>query len=294
MSRIPLLVALCWIGGCVVNEAATDVVDQAVISPNGTSMNGISTKLFSPDGITLNGISPRGVGRDGKPIGIAAAGAPWTGAGIAGSTWTGHLSNGATIGLRVDDARPGTGANTDVWSYRLSASVAGTWRSLCADATGSPGYADSVRGSWNLATGTPGGGAYHPDTTDFTLACQGSSIAKCMELGYKPWTGHGRELAACVRALRGDYCGDGTSYTVSGTLVNLYDDAGVQPDSVAWDTEAVWTADGASCVSQREKTRFWQVAHIQPWCFPGALKPQPSCGAEFTSGAVIITELPPL
>ncbi|HEU4408415.1 MAG TPA: ADYC domain-containing protein [Polyangiaceae bacterium] len=30
-------------------------------------------------------------------------------------------------------------------------------------------------------------------------------------------------LVACTRMLRADDCGDGTSYTVNGTTINLYD-----------------------------------------------------------------------
>jgi ADYC domain-containing protein len=294
MSRILLLVAPWWIGGCVMNEAATGISDQAVISPNGVSANGVTPNVISPNGATLNGISPDGIAADGQPIGVAISGAPLAGGGLIGSTWSGHLSNGSTIALRIDDVLQGTAANADVWSYRLSVSAEGTWRPLCADATGNPGFADSVHGTWNLAEAVPGGGAYTASTTDFTLACRGSAIAKCVELGYKPWTGHARELAACVRALRGDYCGDGTPYTVNGTLVNLYDADGLQPDSAAWSPEAAWTPDGAACVSKKKATRFAQVTNETPWCFPHALKPQQSCGTEFTDGAVIITELPPL
>jgi hypothetical protein len=140
----------------------------------------------------------------------------------------------------------------------------------------------------------PGGGSYDAGTADFTIACRGSAIAKCVELGYKPWLGNTRELAACVRALRADYCGDGTPYTVNGTIVNIYDDVGAQPDGIAWTPEAEWTPDGASCVSRRRNTRFAQVAHEIPWCFPHSLKPERSCGAGFSGGATIITELPPL
>jgi hypothetical protein len=242
----------------------------------------------------LNGISPNGISPNGTPIGVAGLGAPLTGAGIVGSTWTGYLSDGTTTTLRIDEALQGTGANIDVWSYRLSISAAGTWRPLCIDPAGNPIFADSVPGSWNLAQGAPGGGSYHPETAEFTLACRGSAIAKCVELGYKPWIGHGSELAACVRALRADYCGDGTPYTVNGTLVNIYDGAGIQSDGAEWDPEAEWTPNGASCISKKKEARFSQVAYERPWCYPHTLESKNSCGTEFTSSVAIITELPPL
>jgi hypothetical protein len=294
MNRTLPLIASCFICGCVVNEPTFTPVEQGVISPNGISPNGISPNGISPNGVSLNGISPNGISPNGTPIGVAGAGAPLTGDAIVGSTWTGNLSDGTTATLRIDEALQGTGANIDVWSYRLSISAAGTWRPLCLDPAGNPIFADSVPGSWNLAQGVPGGGSYHPETAEFTLACRGSAIAKCVELGYKPWTGHGSELAACVRALRADYCGDGTPYTVNGTLVNIYDGEGIQPDAAAWDPEAGWTPEGASCISKKKEARFSQVANERPSCYPHALKPKKSCGTEFTGSIAIITELPPL
>jgi hypothetical protein len=231
---------------------------------------------------------------NGTPITIGATGAPLTGPDLVGSTWTGRLTDSTTVVLRVDEAMQGSGANTDVWSYRLSVSSGGTWRPLCVDPAGAPLFADSVSGTWNLGQGVPGGGSYDPRNSQFTLACRGSAIAKCVELGYKPWTGHERELASCVRALRGDYCGDGTPYTINGMVVNIFDDAGVQPDDQAWNAEAAWTPDGALCVSKKKSTRFDQDAHVRPWCYPHALKPKNSCGTEFADGAAIITELPAL
>ena len=141
--------------------------------------------------------------------------------------------------------------------------------------------------------GVSGGGSYNAATTDFTIGCKGSAIAKCLELGYKPWTGHANELAACTRAFRGDYCGDGTAYTVDGTIVNMYDVSGIQPDDTAWEAEAEWTPAGASCVSKKKETRFDQQVNQKPSCFPHSLKPKKSCGTAFAGAVVIITELTP-
>jgi ADYC domain len=313
MSRTLALVALWSTGGCVVGEDTRAHVDQAVltqngvspngvspngvspngVSPNGVSPNGVSPNGVSPNGVSLNGVSPNGVSPNGTPLGIAGTGAPLSGAELVGSTWTGLLSNGATVALRIDAAAQLTGGNADLWSYRMSVSADGTWRPLCVDTTGTPSFAESVPGTWNLAQGVPGGGSYLPSADDFTLACRGSAIAKCVELGYKPWTGHEAELETCVRALRGDYCGDGTPYTVDGTLVNLFDAEGIQTDDVDWEPEAEWTPEGARCISKKKQTRFDQVAHQRPSCFPDALASEKSCGTGFTAGALIITELVP-
>jgi hypothetical protein len=239
-------------------------------------------------------LSPNGTSASGTPISIAVNGPPLSGSDVVGSTWTGLVSDGTTVALRIEEAMQGSGANSDVWSYRWSVSTAGGgWQPLCVDPTGQAIFADAVGGTWNLAQGVPGGGAYHPESSEFTIACRGSAIAKCIELGYKPWNGLVREIATCTRAMRGDYCGDGAPFTVTGTVINIFDVDGIQLDTAAWVPEAEWSPDGALCISKKKDTRFWQVAHSTPPCFPEVLKPEKSCGTEFAEGATIITELAP-
>lgn len=291
-----------FLGSCVANDTASPdgegVVTQSdsggahviTLPPNGVSLNGIT---LPPNGVSLNGINPIGLSASGTPIAISGSGSPLSGSEIVGSTWTGLVSDGSTLAIRVDQAVQGTGANSDVWSYVMSVSIGGSWQPLCRNSAGDPVLVDSVSGTWNVAQGVPGGGAYTPNSSQFTLACRDSSIAKCVELGYKPWNGDSSELAACVRALRADYCGDGTPYTVDGTLVNLFDDAGVRVDVIDWVPEAEWTPDGARCISKKTETRFNQVLGQTPPCYPRTLKPQKSCGTGFGDGAKVITELAP-
>jgi hypothetical protein len=313
MSRTIILVASWSIVGCVVSEEPFTPVSQTVLTPNGVNPNGVNPNGVNPNGvnpngvnpngvnpngvnpnvITLNGVNPNGVNPNGSLIGVAGSGAPLTGTDHVGTTWTGNLSSGATAVLRIEEAMQLAGTNTDVWAYRMSVSVDGVFRPLCVSPAGDPNFAITVPGTWNLAQGVPGGGAYHPTTSQFTVACRGSAIAKCVELGYKPWTGHAPEVATCVRALRADYCGDGTPYTVDGTLVNIFDAEGIQTDDAAWEPEAEWTPDGARCVSKQKETRFAQALGVKPTCFPHALKPEKSCGTEFVGGTLIITELSP-
>ncbi|HET9621343.1 MAG TPA: ADYC domain-containing protein [Kofleriaceae bacterium] len=262
------------------------------MSPNGTSTTGVSPAVVSPNGpstsgLALTGIDPHGVSASGAQITSDARGEPLAGAGLVGSRWVGHVSDGSTLALRLDAAA----ANGDRWAYKVSAYSAGAWRPLCVDETGAPAFAESVTGTWNPQQGVMGGGAYNPLAGDFTLACRDSSIAKCLDFGYAPWRGRARELAACVRALRADFCGDGTPYTVSGTLINLYDDAGIQGDTAAWTVEAAWTPDGAACITNLKNTRFSQVAHQVPSCWGHTLTAQASCGSGFAGDVRIITEL---
>jgi len=285
MLRTFPLIASLLVGGCAVDEDPPELIDQARVSPNGTSANGITA------GFKLTGVAPTGLRPNGTSVGIAPYGAPLTGAAFVGTTWTGHVAGAANVTLRVDDATPGAGA--DLWSYRISVAISGTWRPLCVDAMGAPLPAETVRGTWNLGEGVPGGGAYTATAADFTVACRHSAIAKCLEFGYTPWTKQTRALASCVRALRADYCGDGTSYTVDGTLVNIFDVGRIQPDSAWWTPEAEWTPNGASCVSKEQNTRFYQAAHVRPPCFPSPLAPKNTCGAGFSGETTVITELAP-
>jgi len=287
MSRTLALLTPWIIAGCAVDGDSIANTDEARISPNGTSLNGVA--LTGRPGVTLTGVAPAGVAANGIAIRMMTNSAPLSGKAFIGSKWTGHLSDGANVALRVDAAVQV--ASSDVWSYRVSALVGSAWRPLCVDAAGNPGFADSVSGTWNYAEGVVGGGAYHPDSNDFTLACRGSAVAKCVELGYKPWTGDAQELAACTRAIRADFCGDGTSFTVDGTTINIYDVAGIVPDGVGWQAEAEWTAEGASCVSGLQSTRFWQTGHETPSCFGHTVKAKRACGRG-ELGA-LITELPP-
>jgi hypothetical protein len=110
-------------------------------------------------------------------------------------------------------------------------------------------------------------------------------------MGYKTWTGRTNHLAACVRLLRGDYCGDGTPSTVTGTTINLYDNVGIQSDAAAWKIEGEWTPAGVRCITREVDARFNLVSHAKPWCFKNeALKPSTTCGT-FANGALLIDEL---
>jgi hypothetical protein len=286
--------------GCALDDpdAPLGETEQAIVSDNGISLNGISLNGISLNGISLNGISLNGISLNGISLngislnGISLNGISLNGISLNGSAWTGSLSNGSTLALRVDGVVNGTGANADVGLYTVSVQTDGGWAPLCGtDAAGTPIQALAVDGLWNLQQGVAGGGAYTPSTTQFTFACRGKSIAKCVELGYKPWTGHGSHLAACVRMLRADICGNGTSFTVDGTPINLYDNVGIQADSeTSWDIEAEWTADGARCLAKVKDTRFYRVLGMTtaPTCFTGPI--DKTCGT-FSAGALLVNEI---
>jgi hypothetical protein len=96
-------------------------------------------------------------------------------------------------------------------------------------------------------------------------------------------------MQSCVRLLRSDFCGDGTPYTVDGNRVNLYDNVGIQLDTMGWSVEAEWTPHGALCISQSRMTRFMNAGGVVPSCAT-QLSRGLTCGV-FTSGALLVDEI---
>ncbi len=278
------------LSGCATDEAdldQTDEVEQEGVSLNGVSLNGVSLNGVSLNGASLNGasldgVSVAGVSQNGTTLtAVSTNGPPLSGTGPVGSTWTGILSNGGTLKMRIDNASRGAGTNSDLWFYGVSYETSTGWNSLCGEAGALP-----VAGVWSASA------AYTSSATQFTFACRGKTVAKCVELGYKPYKGHANQLASCTRLLRGDYCGTGVPYTVDGTVLNLYDNVGVQFDTEPlWIKEGEWTPNGARCVTNVVTTRFLARKLTVPPCVLALVSV--SCGS-FRSGTYLIDELPPL
>jgi ADYC domain len=91
----------------------------------------------------------------------------------------------------------------------------------------------------------------------FNIACEDDAIWKLammqlVEVAERQ--GHHTtqdQRTAGVRAIRADYCGTGTSYTVLGTDVDWQNDW-LTHDAVAYpNIEAIWTNDGAKCLDTK-------------------------------------------
>ena len=259
------------------------------MSLNGMSLNGMSLNGMSLNGMSLNGMSLNGMSLNGTLLGGTRSGLPISGAGLVGTQLNGTLSNGSTLLLRVDSAVTLPAPNTDVWAYGVSYALAGgSWSTLCGLSGGVPILALPLAGTWSNASGVAGGGAWTTSATAFTFGCRGTALAKCVELGYKPWKTVGSTLLrnhhqACTRMLRADYCGNGKSWTVNGTLINVYDSKGIQADATSWHTDAEWVSSGAKCV---DSARVLQPG--EPSCFV-QLRNNHSCGS-FDHGALLIDE----
>jgi hypothetical protein len=294
MHKSILYTALLLSACAVYDEETLDDTVQEVTSANGISLNGISLNGISLNGISLNGISLNGISLNGTSSsgtsisGVSSSGAPLSTASVAGSTWNATASNGTMVKLRIDSAVVGTGTSADLWFYKVSYQTSSGWSPLCGlDGAGLPVQAISVAGVWITAGSDTA--SYTSSSTQFTFACRGKTIAKCVELGYKTFKGRTNQMTSCVRLLRGDYCGTGAAYTVDGTSVNLYDNIGVQTDTQSWTLEAEWTPTGARCVNSNNLARYNLALARDPKC----VKPikTSTCGSTFANGAVLIDEL---
>ncbi len=97
----------------------------------------------------------------------------------------------------------------------------------------------------------------NPAANHVTLACAGEAVAKMKMFNFGPndsIDGNGpatwQERQATIKMLTADYCGDGTSYTEPGTLVewiNKFGTTGTSPDP-GLASEAWWNENGAMCL----------------------------------------------
>src|SRR5262249_33047459 len=153
------------------------------------------------------------------------------------------------VALRVDSFAL---QNPDIALYGFSVGASdGSWSPLCVELDGTTGQAIPLAGRWDGSQGTSTGGSWIDDPSSITLASTGYALAKCTLLGYRPWAGLRDHHETCTRLLRADYCGDGTSYTLDGRPIDLYDAIGIQSDTESWSFEAEWDAGGARCLSQQ-------------------------------------------
>ena len=109
---------------------------------------------------------------------------------------------------------------------------------------------------------------------DFELVCTAGGQGKCVRFGYHPWTTapNGKPMRdyfnACGRLLRADYCGDGQGWTRDGTLVDIWDDLGLQTSDggAALTFEAGWTPGGAACVAHSRIPANITLDRLKTYC----------------------------
>lgn len=321
MSGWKMWVVVPLLGCGVLPEAQEpQALRMALTTDNGSNLNGSNLNGSNLNGSNLNGSNLNGGDLNHTLLYASFAGATREGMtgnkldsawlqgteffGTQGSStfrgldfdqahFVGMLGDGRTVDLWVASLTP-PAPGDDVWRYlvRYWDTARQEWHPICIrnDRTHAP--AIPVLGRWDYRSGVPTGGAKLDEPGVFTFACEGSAITKCLHMGYKPWASSpdGQGLAAhhqaCTRVIRADYCGDGTSYTVDGQWVNVWDNVGIQFDTEDWYVEAEWDEAGARCFSPHN--RF----HSNVQCYDA--KKQAGCGSlsSFSAGTLLMTETP--
>lgn len=111
---------------------------------------------------------------------------------------------------------------------------------------------------------------------DTTFSCTTGVIAKCVVWGYRPWSEGVTIHEACTRMARADYCGDGVPHTQNGTLIDMFDQRGIQ-EAVADDGmsfEAGWGPNGAVCVRE---PRYIDLTATGEVTYPSCWADKPRC-----------------
>jgi hypothetical protein len=262
---------------------------------NGTNLNGTNLNGTNLNSFRLGGLSVQSVQLVGSMFqGTSSNGVPMQGTDFVGVELDGQTSGGSVVRLRIDAATTGTGTNQDVWLYTVSyKDRPGHWSPICKDENQQAVAAVAVAGRWDYGQGVPGGGSHIAEAGTVTLGCRGAGIAKCVEIGYKPWVSlNGVSLAnhhqACTRMMRADFCGNGQPYTREGTLINVYDSLGVQQDTQNWIFESEWGTHGARCMGVYNRAKLQLPCYLENLLTDCALIPS------FQGGTLLMTETPVL
>jgi hypothetical protein len=293
----------------IVIVTGTSFWGLAGIGLNGTSLDGSELAPRTLVGVSLSGVQAGSCEISTYLNGSVLEEAGGQGRGcrnqsLIGAVFVGTLDDGTQLPLVIESTSADTNpAVADLQYYVVSYETTSGNQPLCGlDGSGNPVSAIALAGEWNYATGTVGAGS-HVNTPDaFTFACVGYALADCALVGYEPWNsiqvcqGSGRHqrctdvsLAplhqACTRAYRADYCGDGVSYTVNGTPIDVYDGYGYRTATSGWTFEAEWTDNGARCA-----TTLRVPSLGTPPCWSSLQNP--SCGstADFSEGALIMNQ----
>lgn len=270
--------------------------------------NGQGTELLASP-IALEGFwvdTAMGWALRGKPLGPASVErgelvvGGQRGTQLVGVTFTATGPDDRPVKMRISGVRPHRNqVNAPARRQQLLEYVIeyrdgrGPWRKLCAD--GNPGAlalpGSFARGNRSRGTRAISNGDYDASPARLTFGCEAGVVAKCIDWGYPPWDfDMPQYFQACTRMARADYCGNGHSRTVEGTVIN-YGDLHEPPlvpfvpiDGFA--PEAVWGVGGgkgaaAICLS---RTR-WSTIPIGRRSPCADLMPDPREMAEIMNGA---------
>ena len=268
MKNQILSYSIIFSAGCLFacgEEAITNIDNSNLLTviENGTSLNGVKLNGVKLNGVKLNGVKLNGVKLNGVKLnGSSLVGnqesgnANATASALTGSYISGEGSDHTEIPIRIEDVKYSPIYDLNLYTLVIPSDDGSI--PVCGIYNGEPVPAVAVEGIFDNDTG-----AYRMSSAQFTLGCVNAAIGKCMLLGYRPTKlvkecdsedncrdqELGNWLAACTRAVRADYCGNGVAHTRDGTPVNFWDNLGIQTrDITKWKIEAEWTTQGAKCI----------------------------------------------
>lgn len=302
--------------GCGI-DPETSQYTQANVVTNGFTINGFTINGFTINGFTINGLTlnnenvsgftMRRLNLSSGPVtGLTLTGSQFRGTSASGKAMSGLDFVGAVAQLRTDASKNAPPSDYrlrfdniyldtqapggDVYLYDVSYARSGdtTWQSLCADANGAPVAAVPISNYWNEKTGDR-----IDNSNVITFACISGALGKCVRLGYRPWAQVSNcttrscsqvllnnHHQACTRLIRADYCGNGKSYTLNGTLIELYDalNPQIQKQTMGWNVEARWTAQKAECIDDARHSELLQNGRYPDCDDDGKPDRFPRCG----------------
>jgi hypothetical protein len=262
-------------GGPMQDEGTAFDFSTTGRSPNGPMLNTKVLAAVEVGGATIDGLAvkPKIAGgelvaarvRDGVLLSRHA---------LAGTELSGIAHDGSKVRVRIDDVveiedpTPSEVNEGTLWTYYVS--VDG--KPLCTDSAGNVHGAYALSGRWDYRGGVETGGAKITDSRTFTFACRAiGALGKCVDLGFKPWSTVRQSSLepyhqACTRLIRADYCGNGVSYTVPGTMIDIGDDLHIRTFDREWAGEAEWSPDGAVCLSLEKQSALQTSLRGTPAC----------------------------
>ncbi|HRI49157.1 MAG TPA: ADYC domain-containing protein [Pseudomonadota bacterium] len=237
------------------------------------TFQGTQAAVATVQQLTIGGVPVEQVTLQGTVLWGTLGGRAISGADFIGATVTETAPDGAVFDLTISaiEADP-QDPSGEVLLYTLTAynPETGTVDKVCDPDSSGGQWATPVYGSWDTT------GAHIQSPTQFMFGCTSGVVAKCVRWGYKPWKSvGGTSLAdyhqACTRMARADYCGDGISHTENGTLIDVYDDLGIQVKAPQVLTsplvfEGAWTSGGAYCLTKDRWLKLLQLPSVTLDC----------------------------
>jgi len=262
---------LCVASCAVEREPERLVIDQPIMQNQGSQLQGVvllgsqlqdkTLRGFQLSGATLSGVALSNLHLEkGELVADQGRGTALVNAHLTGQVQTAAgaitLVDYQITAIEAEQAvyDPTSTGNTYLYALAQNVDGTGTYQAACGADQDGRHAAIAMTAIWDSH------GNRVESSTLFTFGCTTGAVAKCYRWGYRPWvTGYGDLVAthwACTRLARADYCGNGTSHTRDGTLINVWDNLpapgpiqahGAPPLGMLF--EAGWSTNGAVCLS---------------------------------------------